>query len=97
MVYYSLLLNGGICPEFQPKWGLRQGDPLSPYPFILRSEVLMRLINKEIIQLKLTGIKPSRTAPPISKLYYVEDTILFCKASMPELSTLKECLGKYCQ
>lgn len=57
----------------------------------------MHLINREIIQLKLTCIKPSRKAPPISKLCYADDIILFYKASVTELSTLKECLGKYCQ
>ena len=97
MVHYSLLLNGGICPKFQLERGLRQGDPLSPYLFILGSEVLMHLINREIIQLKLTCIKPSRKAPPISKLCYADDIILFYKASVTKLSTLKECLGKYCQ
>ena len=96
-VHYSLLLNGGICPAFQPERGLRQGDPLSPYLFILGSEVLMCLINREIIQHNLSGVKLERTAPPISKLCYADDIILFCKATRAELSSLKECLEKYCQ
>ena len=96
-VHYSLLLKSGIFPAFQPERGLRQGDPLSLYIFILGSEVRMRLINKEIIQNKLIGVKLTRIAPPISKLCYADDIILFCKASMAKLSSLKECLGKYCQ
>ena len=57
----------------------------------------MRLINKEIIQHKFTGVKLTRITPPISKLCYANDIILFCEASMVELSSLKECLRKYCQ
>ena len=57
----------------------------------------MHLINREIIQHKFTGVKLTRIAPPISKLCYADDIILFCKVSMAELSSLKERLGKYCQ
>ena len=92
-----MLLNGGICPAFQHERGLRQGDPLSPYLFILGSEVPMHLINREIIQHKLTGVKLARITSPISKLCYADDIILFCKSSMAKLSSSKECLGKYCQ
>ena len=93
-IYYSLLLNGGIFPAIQSERGLRQVDPLSLYLFILGSEVLMHLINREIIQHKFTRVKLARIAPPISKLWYADDIILFYKASMAELSSLKECLGK---
>ena len=95
-VEFSLLLNGGHCPCFSPSRGLRQGDPISPYLFILGSEVLLRLINKEVAQKKLSGVKVSNIAPPISKLCYVDDIILFCKAKSSELATLKVCLEKYC-
>ena len=61
---FTLLLNGGLGPSFFPFKGLRQGDPLSPYLFILGNEVLIRLINREVSQKNLTRVKVSNTAPP---------------------------------
>ena len=95
-VQYSLLLNGGVCQGFKPSRGLRQGDPLSPYLFILGSEILMRLINREVDQKNISAIKVVSTAPPISRLCYVDDVIIFYKAKHFELVSLKKCLEKYC-
>ncbi|XP_065629740.1 uncharacterized protein LOC136067578 [Quercus suber] len=88
-VDFSLLLNGGQCPSFSPSQGLRQGDPISPYLFILGSEILLRLINMEVDQKRLSVVKVSNTAPPISKLCYADNIILFCKEKSSELATLK--------
>ena len=95
-VQFTLLLNGGQCPSFNPLCGLRLGDPLSPYLFILGSEVLMRIINKEVADGNISGVKVSSTTLPISKLCFVDDVILFCKAKASELVSLKGCLEKYC-
>ena len=56
----------------------------------------MRLISREVDHGQLTALKVSSSAPPISKLCYADDVILFSKAKMSELSSLKACLEKYC-
>ena len=43
----SLLLNGGNLDPFLPSRGIRQGDPLSPYLFILSMEFLGHLIEEK--------------------------------------------------
>ena len=95
-VQYSLLLNGGICQSFYPSRGLRHGDPLLPYLFILESEILMRLINREVDQKNILAIKVASIAPPISRLCYADDVITFCKVKHSKLVSLKKCLEKYC-
>ena len=62
-VKYTILLNGGMGPKITPTRGLRQCDPLSPYLFIIGSEVLARLINRENNQGNLNGVKLSLAAP----------------------------------
>ena len=53
-----------------PSRGIRQGDPFSPYLFILCSEVLSRLITREVGEGRITGIKLGPEASIISQLYY---------------------------
>ena len=96
LVQFTLLSNGGQCQSFKPMRGLCQGDPLSPYPFILSNEVLLRIINKEVADGNISRVKVSSTTPPISKLCYADDVILFYKAKASELVSFKGCLEKYC-
>ena len=76
--------------------GLRQGNPLSPYLFILGSEVLARLTNKAASNRAINGVKLGRTSLAITKLMYADDVILICKAKQVEVSTMAEWLSKYC-
>uniref|UniRef100_A0A803NV61 Reverse transcriptase domain-containing protein n=1 Tax=Cannabis sativa TaxID=3483 RepID=A0A803NV61_CANSA len=95
-VSFSVLLDGGPLKQFCPSQGLRQGDPLSPFLFIIGSEVLSRLLLREEATGHLHGFKVCPRSPPISHLMYADDTFLFCAAKVDEINVVQECLKKYC-
>jgi hypothetical protein len=45
-VSFSVLVNGKPSQNFKPHRGIRQGDPLSPYIFILYADVFSSMITK---------------------------------------------------
>uniref|UniRef100_A0A803NGW8 FAD-binding PCMH-type domain-containing protein n=1 Tax=Cannabis sativa TaxID=3483 RepID=A0A803NGW8_CANSA len=94
-VSYSVLLNGAPLKPFTPKRGVRQGDPLSPYLFILCREVLSKLIVKAENRKQISAIKVGKAAQPISHLFYAGDAIFFCKATAAEARILDQCLETY--
>ena len=96
-VSFTLLLNGGKGPRIRPLRGLRQGDPISPYLFIIGSEVLARMINRCSAQRLINGIKIAPSITGISKLFYADDVLLFCKAKHLEINEIINILGKYCE
>ena len=81
-VNYSLLINGNSKGNIHPSRGIRQGDPLSPYIFILCVEFLGKelLIHSENPKNQL-GIQTHRNGPRIPFLMFANDCIIFAKAS----------------
>ncbi|XP_074298528.1 uncharacterized protein LOC141629421 [Silene latifolia] len=75
-VSFSVLINGTPMKEFQPSRGLRQGDPLSPYLFILCAEALSNLIRRAVVNDSLHGIRISQSAPFVSHLFFADDSKL---------------------
>ena len=56
----SILFNGGALEPFKPSRGLRQGDPISPYLFILCMEFLGHLIEEKCVNGDWVLLKASR-------------------------------------
>lgn len=76
----SVLLNGETVGFFSTYYGLRQGDPLSPYLFILAEEVLSWNIGKLAEQGAIRPIYSSSSYPPIYHLLFADDILLFMRA-----------------
>ena len=91
-----MIVNRGKFDCFKPSRGLRKGDPLSSYLFILGQEVLSRLIKYDLSQKSIAGIKSSISGPTISHVMYANDIVLFSKASRKDATNLVRTLEKYC-
>ena len=88
---FSILVNGVPAGFFPNTRGLRQGDPLSPYLFVMGMEILDVLIRRAVEGGYLTGCNirgGSRTSLNISHLFFADDTVVFCEANKDQVSHL---------
>jgi len=94
-VDYSVILNRGMVGPIIPALGLRQGDPLSPYLFILCAEGLSALIRNAENRGDLQGVRICRIAPRVSHLLFVDDCFLFFQAKEHQANIMKQILNQY--
>lgn len=69
-ISYAIIVNGERTEVFKPKCGLRQGDPMFPYLFILVMDLISRMMMKGERDGLFQGIKIARSAPSISHLFF---------------------------
>ncbi|KAI5351664.1 hypothetical protein L3X38_004555 [Prunus dulcis] len=94
-VSYSFLVNGEPTRILYPTRGLRQGDPLSPYLFLLCAEGFTTLLSKAERQGQLQGIVICRGAPTVSHLFFADDSFVFAKATDNNCGVLKHIFEVY--
>lgn len=92
---FSMLINGGPFGFFRPQLGLRQGDPLSPFLFILCSEALSRLLFNAEGKRDLHGVKIARNCHSLSHLMFVDDLLIFRRTNGKEAKSIQDCLSLY--
>ena len=93
----SVLLNGGKLDSYLPSRGIRQGDPLSSYLFIIGMEMLGFLIDLKCDENLWDLVKASRNGPAFSHLFFADDLVLFASANMKNCCNVRETLDTFCE
>ena len=94
-VSYSTLINGEPHGYIKPSRGLRQGDPLSPYLFLLCAEGLHSLLQRVKNVGDIHGVSISWSGPKLTHLFFANDSLLFCKATTNEIKCIQNILTEY--
>ena len=93
-VNYTLLINGSTSKSFIPSRGLRQGDPLSPYLFLMCANIMsLSLLKAESLK-EIKGVQLGRNGCSFTHLLFVDDSLLFFQNDRHSVQyTKKLCLG----
>ncbi|KAA3461385.1 reverse transcriptase [Gossypium australe] len=94
-VSYSVSLNGSNSKWFSPSRGLRQGDPLSPYLFLICAEGFSTLINEAKHKGLMRGVSVGRERFSINHLFFADDYILFGDASNEGTNMVRDIIREY--
>lgn len=80
-VSYFILINDNSYGFIKPGRGLRQGDPLSPFLFILCPEALVHVMSYAERDGKITGLRLNRRCPSVQHMLFADDSIFLCRAT----------------
>ena len=92
---YSILINEEPQGNIVPTRGLHQGDPLSPYLFLLGTECFHGLLKKAKDRGEIKGVSISRNGPKLTDLFFADDSLIFYRAQENDYQKLLEILNTY--
>ena len=94
-VSYAICINGVPQGHITPFRGLRQGDPLSPYLFLICVEGLSALLHQAVHDKVLRGVSACQKGPKISHLFFVGDCLIFGWATIKKSEKILRLLKVY--
>lgn len=92
----SINWNGSNTDQFSSTRGLRQGDPISPYLFVLSLERLGHKIQQAVHEGSCKALPFGRQGPKISHLFFANDLVLVAEASMDQVGVIRDILDEFC-
>ncbi|EEC66671.1 hypothetical protein OsI_32959 [Oryza sativa Indica Group] len=94
-VNYKIKVNGDYTEVIKPDRGLRQGDPLSPYLFVICAEAFSAAIQAAEGSKRLCGLRICRGAPILTHLFFADDSLLLLKATESVANEMKQIILDY--
>ena len=94
-ISYSILINDKPKELITPTRGIRQGDPLSHFLFLLGIESLHGLINNAKSRGDIKGFSLCKRGPTLTHMLFADDNLLFCRATSEECAKVLNILEAY--
>lgn len=89
--------NGSRTQSFHASRGLRQGDPISPYLFVIALERLSHKINDLVTENRWKPLSFGRgNGPLVSHIFFADDIVLFAEANVDQVQVIKDVLDEFC-
>jgi len=89
----SVLVKGSPTQEFKPRKGLRQGDPLAYFPFLIVAERLAGVVRKAVEKEKLESLRIGDWSVKVNMLQDADDTLFFYKEKVQSVFAIKVILN----
>ena len=86
------MINGSLEGFFHGRKGLRQGDPLSPFLFVMVMEVLSRMLNSPPQNFQFHQFCEKVR---LTHLTFIDDLMIFCTADNHSISFIKETIKRF--
>lgn len=93
---FQVLWNGNSTDAFLPSRGLRQGDSLSPYLFVLCMERLGHFIDEATVNGSWRPLFLSRRGLALTHLFFADNLMLFSEASIDQAAVVNNILETFC-
>ena len=88
----SVLVNGSPSREFFPRKGLRQGDPLAPFLFLIVAEGLAGVVRTAEEKKLIDSLEVGKSKVKVNMLQYADDPLFFCEANTKSVFNIKAIL-----
>ncbi|XP_026419890.1 uncharacterized protein LOC113315857 [Papaver somniferum] len=84
-VKFSVIINGSAAGYFKRNKGIRQGDPLSSFLFLLVGKALSYMIKQTQDKGLISGFQTVDGGKMVSHLQFADDTLIFIDASIEQV------------
>ncbi|KAL1222313.1 putative ribonuclease H protein [Cardamine amara subsp. amara] len=91
---FSITVNGDLCGFFPGKRGLRKGDPLCPFLFVMSMEVLGEMLKRKF-KLEIIGLHPLGKNPMVTHLAFADDIMIFFDGKEASLAGISKTLQDF--